>query len=253
MKIVVSPAKSLNYEKPLPTNRYSQPCFLDHASEINALLKQKSPKELSNLMGISDKLADLNWTRNQSFCTPFSFDNARQAVYAFDGDVYNGLDAYSLTDEQVEPMQQQLRILSGLYGILKPLDLMQPYRLEMGTRFAIGNSNNLHTFWKPLVTQQLNDELEDNELFVNLASTEYFNAVNEKELKTTVVSPIFKDYKNGKLKVISFYAKKARGLMVRYILDQNIETLDQLLGFDYEGYSYSASDTTDLNQPVFVR
>jgi cytoplasmic iron level regulating protein YaaA (DUF328/UPF0246 family) len=253
MKIVISPAKSLNFEKPLPTNQCSQPCFLEHTTRINTLLKEKSPKELSSLMGISEKLADLNWNRNQSFSVPFSPKNARQAIYAFDGDVYTGLDAYSLTEKQLKPMQQQLRILSGLYGMLKPLDLMQPYRLEMGTRFAVGDSKNLHTFWKPLITKQLNDELNENEPFVNLASNEYFSAVDSKALNTSIITPVFKDYKNGKLKVISFFAKKARGLMVRYILDHNSQTLNDLLGFDSDGYAYSQSDTVDPLQPVFVR
>jgi cytoplasmic iron level regulating protein YaaA (DUF328/UPF0246 family) len=253
MKIVISPAKSLDYKKPLPTNQCTQPYFLEQATRINGLLKEKSPQELSSLMGISEKLADLNWARNQSFSVPFSPKNARQAIYAFNGDVYSGLDAYSLNEEQWQSMQQQLRILSGLYGMLKPLDLMQPYRLEMGTRFAVGDSKNLHTFWKPLVTKQLNDELSENELFVNLASNEYFSAVDSKALKTSVITPIFKDYKNGKLKVISFFAKKARGLMVRYILDHNSKTLDDLLGFDRDGYAYSQPDTVNPLQPVFVR
>lgn len=253
MKIVISPAKSLNYEKPLPTDRYTTPCFLNEASQINSLLKEKSPSQLAKLMGISEKLADLNWSRNQSFSVPFSSENARQAVYAFDGDVYSGLDVYSLTQEQIEPLQQQLRILSGLYGLLKPLDLMQPYRLEMGTRFAVGNSKNLHTFWKNLVTQQLNNELEEDELFVNLASNEYFSAIDSKSLNATIITPIFKDYKNGKLKVISFFAKKARGKMVRYILDEKVQSLNDLQGFNLDGYAFSQTDTTDPLQPVFVR
>ena len=253
MKIVISPAKSLNYEKPLPTDRYTIPSFLEEATQINSLLKEKSPSQLGSLMGISEKLADLNWERNQSFSTPFSPKNARQAVYAFDGDVYSGLDVYSLTNEQIEPLQNQLRILSGLYGLLKPLDLMQPYRLEMGTRFAVGDSKNLHSFWKVQVTQQLNTELEENELFVNLASNEYFNAVDSKSINATIITPIFKDFKNGKLKVISFFAKKARGKMVRYIIDQNVRSLKDLLGFDLDGYAYSEGDTVDLDQPVFVR
>jgi len=254
MKMVISPAKSLDYESNLPTDKSSNPCFLEEASKINELLREKSPLELSQLMKISDKLGNLNWERNQNFKTPFDKKNARPAVYAFDGDVYTGLDVYSLPLEKIELMQKSLRILSGLYGVLKPLDLIQPYRLEMGTKFPVENNKSLYDFWKQKITQFLNNELEENELFVNLASNEYFSAIDTKVLKTTIITPQFKDYKNGSLKMISFYAKKARGMMVRYLLE-NAENANQntLLGFDYAGYAYSEEHTQSASSPVFIR
>ncbi|MBP8156740.1 MAG: peroxide stress protein YaaA, partial [Flavobacterium sp.] len=170
--------------------------------------------------------------------TPFTPENARQAVYAFDGDVYTGLDVYSLPEDKLAVLQDKLRILSGLYGLLKPLDLMQAYRLEMGTSIPIGKNKNLYEFWKKTITKELNNELQKGELFVNLASNEYFSSVDTKTLKVPVITPEFKDYKDGKLKMISFFAKKARGMMVRYILDTNAETVEDLKGFNYEGYSF---------------
>lgn len=254
MKIVVSPAKSLNYESTVPTQQYTEACFLNEAERLNKLLKKKSPKSLSKLMGISDNLAELNWQRNQDWSLPFTSENARQSVYAFNGDVYTGLDAYTIPEEKLEQLQNTLRILSGLYGVLKPLDLMQPYRLEMGTKFPVGKHKSLHDFWKKKVTQKLNEELEEGELFVNLASNEYFSAVDVKALKTEVVTPIFKEWKNDKLKVISFFAKKARGLMTRYIIDTNAQTIEDLKGFNYEEYTFSEEHSNlDKNQLVFIR
>lgn len=253
MKIVISPAKSLDFESTLPTSEYSQPKFLEEAQKLNAVLKKKKPKALSQLMSISDNLAQLNWERNQQFSLPFSPENARPAVYAFNGDVYQGLDAQSIPVEKLQKLQDTLRILSGLYGILKPLDLIQPYRLEMGTQLKIGRKKNLHEFWKKQLTDHLNQELEDSELFVNLASNEYFGAVDEKKLKVPVITPIFKDWKNDTLKVISFFAKKARGSMVRYILDTDAKTLEDIKGFDYDGYLFSQEHTLKANEPVFIR
>jgi hypothetical protein len=254
MKIVISPAKSLDFETQLPTSKVSEAPFLDQAELINKSLKEITPNELSKLMKISDKLSELNWQRNQEWSLPFTSENARPAVFTFDGDVYKGLDAFSLSEDKIEKLQNSLRILSGLYGILKPLDLMQAYRLEMGTKFSVGEAKNLHTYWKPFVTKSLNTDLEENELFVNLASNEYYAAVNTKELNAEIVTPIFKDWKNDKLKVISFYAKKARGLMVRYIIDNDATTLEDLKGFDYEGYSFSEENSNlSKNELVFVR
>lgn len=252
MKIVLSPAKSLNFEKVLPTSKHSEPLFLKEARQVHKVLKQKSPKQLSELMDISDKLADLNWQRNQDWKTPFTPENARQAIFAFDGDVYTGLDAYSIPKEKLEDLQDSLRILSGLYGLLKPLDLMQAYRLEMGTKLPIGESKNLYEFWKPIVTKALNKELHEGELFINLASNEYFSAVDVKQLKVPVITPEFKDYKNGKLKIISFFAKKARGLMVRYIIETNAKTVEDLKSFNYEGYQFDAN-LSKGNHLVFTR
>ena len=252
MKIVISPAKSLNYESKLPVVNYSESEFMKKSETIQKTLKKKQPKELMELMHISEKLADLNWKRNQDWSVPFSKDNARPAVYAFDGDVYSGLDAYSLSAEKVAVLQDKLRILSGLYGILKPLDLMQPYRLEMGTKMEIGKDKNLYEFWKKTITDSLNKEMKDDELFVNLASNEYFSAVDTKTLKVAVITPEFKDYKDGKLKIISFYAKKARGLMVRHIIDKNAETIEDLKGFNYDGYAFDAN-LSKGNSLVFTR
>ena len=252
MKIVISPAKSLNYEKTVPVTTHTEPQFLKQAATIQNTLKKKKPNQLSELMDISAKLAELNWQRNQDWHLPFTAENARQAVYAFDGDVYTGLDVYTLTEDKVSVLQEKLRILSGLYGLLKPLDLMQAYRLEMGTAMPIGKNKNLYEFWKKTITKALNDELQKDELFLNLASNEYFSAVDAKALKVPVVTPEFKDYKDGKLKMISFFAKKARGLMVRYIIDTNAETLDDLKGFNYEGYAFDAN-LSKGNTLVFTR
>lgn len=251
--MVISPAKSLNFDSSLPTEQSSNPCFLAEANQINELLKEKTSAELSHLMSISEKLGNLNWERNQQFKIPFNKDNARPAVYTFDGDVYTGLDIYTLPLEKINALQDSLRILSGLYGVLKPLDLIQPYRLEMGTKFPVDNNKNLYDFWKQRITNYINDELEENELFVNLASNEYFSAIDSKVLKTTVVTPQFKDFKNGTLKIISFYAKKARGMMARYLLDQENVTAKTLLGFDYGGYAYSEEHTKSSISPVFIR
>ena len=251
--MIISPAKSLNLKSDLPANKFSQPCFINEAEEINNLLKEKSPRELSKLMNISSNLASLNWERNQNFKTPFNQKNSRPSLYFFDGDVYKGIDSCSLNEEKVEKINQSLRILSGLYGVLKPLDLIQPYRLEMGTNFSVGKSKNLYEFWKSKVTGFFNSELSENELFLNLASEEYSSAVDKKILKGRTISPKFKDFKNGKLKIISFYAKKARGLMVRYIIDKNVEDYNSILGFNYGGYAFSKQYTESESEPVFVR
>ena len=252
MKIVISPAKSLNFDKELPTDRFSESIFLKESKLVQEELKQKTPTELSSLMHISEKLADLNWQRNQDWNLPFSPQNARPAIYTFDGDVYTGLDAYTIPIEKLDLLQDRLRILSGLYGFLKPLDLMQAYRLEMGTKMPVGTNKNLYEFWKPTLVKELNKELKPDELFVNLASTEYFSAVDVKALKVPVITPEFKDFKNGKLKIISFFAKKARGMMVRYIIDTQAETIDDLKAFDYDGYQFDQNLSAG-NQLVFTR
>lgn len=253
MKIIISPAKSLNFEKDLPTSNFSFPVFLDDSKIINENLKKKNPSQLKELMKISDKIAELNWKRNVEFNTPFTNSNSRPSLFTFDGDVYNGIDAFSLDDSKISKAQSSLRILSGLYGILKPLDLMQAYRLEMGTKIKIEESKNLYEFWKKKVTDFLNEELSENEIFVNLASNEYSSVIDKKSLKVKMTSPIFKDFKNGKLKIISFYAKKARGLMTRYILDNDINSVNDLKGFDYAGYCYNEQESLNSNELVFVR
>jgi len=253
MKIVVSPAKSLDYTSQLPTRRGTQPQFLEEAETLNKKLERKSKKAIKDLMSISDSLATLNYQRYKEFETPFTKSNARPSAYAFAGDVYTGLDAYTIKEEKIDLLQDTLRILSGMYGVLRPLDLIQPYRLEMGTSLKINRKNNLYEFWGDKVTEALNKELEENELFLNLASQEYFKVVNTDLLKVPVVSPVFKDFKNGKLKIISFFAKKARGSMARYVIDNDTKTLRGIKGFDYDGYSYSEQYTKNENEPVFIR
>lgn len=253
MKIVISPAKSLDFERELPNARFTQPHFIQQAERLNKVLAKKRPNALSKLMGISSNLAELNWERNQKFSLPFTSENSRPAVYAFNGDVYQGLDAYTISENRLDALQDTLRILSGLYGILKPFDLIQPYRLEMGTQLRIARKKNLYDFWKKQLTEHLNAELEENELFINLASNEYFGAIDEKKLKVPVITPIFKDWKNDKLKVISFFAKKARGSMVRYIIENDVKMLDDIMGFNLDDYIFSQEHTLKDNQPVFIR
>lgn len=253
MKIVVSPAKTLDFQSKLPTTRATQPKFLAEAEMINNKLESKSKKAIGKLMDISDKLAALNYQRYKEFNTPFTKQNARPAVYAFAGDVYTGLDAYTISSEKIDVLQDSVRILSGMYGMLRPLDLIQPYRLEMGTKLPVNRKKDLYSFWKKTLTETLNEELKDDELFLNLASVEYFNAIDEKKLKVPVISPVFKDFKNGDLKIISFFAKKARGSMTRFAIDNNIKSLDELKGFDIDGYGYSEEYTERENEPVFMR
>lgn len=252
MKIVISPAKSLDFDSVVPTEKFTQSQFLDQAEKLNKVLKKKSPKQLSKLMSISDKLSELNWQRNQEWNLPFTKNNSRQAVFAFKGTVYEGLDAYTIPLDKLDQLQEKLRILSGQYGILKPLDLMQAYRLEMGTKLQINTAKNLYQFWNNAITDALNNELENDEVFVNLASNEYFKVVKPKLLKVPVITPIFKDYKNGNLKIIAFFAKKARGMMVRYIIDNDIENTEDLKGFTYGGYAFDVNLSTE-KELVFTR
>ena len=253
MKIVISPAKSLDFQSDYPIKTHTNYAFVKQSLSIDKVLKKKKPKQLMELMSISENLASLNWQRNQERnVAEINLENGRPAIYAFNGEVYTGLDAYTLSEEKMMVLQDKLRILSGLYGLLKPLDLMQPYRLEMGTKLPIGKNKNLYEFWKPIIAKQLNLELDKNEIFINLASAEYFDAVDVKKLKVDVITPEFKDYKDGKLKMISFFAKKARGLMVRYIIDTNAETIDDLKGFNYEGYAFD-SNLSKANTLVFTR
>ncbi|MBP0904394.1 peroxide stress protein YaaA [Mariniflexile gromovii] len=252
MKLVLSPAKSLDFETKLPTTQYSEPRFLDQSERLNKLLKKKSAKSLSKLMSISDALGQLNYERNQEWQLPFTQDNARPAMYAFSGEVYRGLDAYTIPPEKIETVQNTVRILSGLYGLLKPLDLMQPYRLEMGTKFPVGKNKNLYAFWQKTIAKTLNEELEDGELFLNLASKEYFKAIDVKALKVPVITANFKDFKNGEYKMIMTFAKQARGLMARYVIDTNAKTIDDVKAFNYEGYNYSEPMSTET-ELTFIR
>jgi len=254
MKILISPAKSLDFDKPLPTKVFStKPIFHNEAQKINSVLKKKSPKALIELMNISEKLANLNWERNKNFSTKKNNDNVRPAIYSFNGDVYSGLDAFSIPEKKIKDMQSKLRILSGLYGILKPLDKIHPYRLEMGTSIEVGKYKNLYSFWKTKVTDQLISELDKNELMVNLASKEYFGVIDSNLIDTPLISPIFMDFKDGKFKIISFFAKKARGLMARYLIDENASSINHVLNFKKEGYQFSKEQTIDSSKPVFIR
>ena len=252
MKIVISPAKSLDFDSVVPTDKFTQSQFLGQAEKLNKVLKKKSPKQLSELMSISDKLGELNWQRNQEWQLPFTENNSRQAIFAFKGTVYEGLDAYTIPLNKLDQLQDKLRILSGQYGILKPLDLMQAYRLEMGTKLQINTAKNLYQFWENTITDALNNELKNDEVFVNLASNEYFKVVKPKLLKVPVITPIFKDYKNGNLKIIAFFAKKARGMMVRYIIDNNLENTEDLKGFNYGGYAFDVNLSTE-KELMFTR
>lgn len=252
MKIVISPAKSLDFDSELPTDAFTQAVFLEQAQKISTVLKKKSAKQLSTLMHISDNLGQLNFERNQEWSLPFDLKNARQAIYAFKGTVYEGLDAYTIPLDKIEQLQNKLRILSGQYGLLKPLDLMQAYRLEMGTKLKVSTKDNLYKFWDTSITDALNEELKDKEPFINLASNEYFKVVQPKQLKVPVITPIFKDYKGDKLKVIAFFAKKARGMMVRYIIDNDLENVEDLKGFNSAGYAFDANLST-ATELVFTR
>ncbi|WP_024550819.1 peroxide stress protein YaaA [Siccibacter turicensis] len=254
MLILISPAKTLDYQSELATTRYTQPELLDYSQQLITEARKLSAPQIASLMGISDKLADLNATRFHDWQPDFTPDNARQAILAFKGDVYTGLQAETFSDADFDFAQQHLRMLSGLYGVLRPLDLMQPYRLEMGIRFANAKGKDLYSFWGDIITRKLNEALatQGDKLVVNLASDEYFKAVKPKALEGEIVKPVFLDEKNGKFKVISFYAKKARGLMSRYIIQNRLTTAEQLTGFDLDGYQFdeAASKGAEL---VFTR
>ena len=253
MKILISPAKSLDFDSNIDSLKCTQPVFLNKTSQINSVLKEKSPKDLMQLQGISQKLSDLNWKRNNDYVDNHNNKNSRPAVFAFNGDVYSGIDVKTLSEDKVYDLQKSLRILSGYYGVLKPLDLIQPYRLEMGTKLAVDGSENLYKFWSENITNSILDEMSTEDLLINLASNEYFEAFDKKKFDGRIISPVFKDFKNGKLKIISFYAKKARGMMVRYIVDNDVSSYNELLGFNFGNYSYNEAETSDENFPVFTR
>ncbi|EKE68509.1 peroxide stress protein YaaA [Gallaecimonas xiamenensis] len=245
MLMLVSPAKSLDFETRPVTDQFTQPDLLDQSAELIDTCRQLTPAALSSLMHISDKLAGLNAARFAQWQAPFNPDNAKQALLAFTGDVYTGLDATSLDDKGFAYVQRHLRILSGLYGLLRPLDLMQPYRLEMGTKLDNPRGKDLYAFWGNLVTDKVNQALADsgNDELVNLASNEYFKSVKPKQVKGRLITPVFKDEKNGQFKIISFYAKKARGMMVRFAADKGISRAEDLKAFDYGGYFFSPQES----------
>lgn len=254
MLVVVSPAKNLDYESPIPIKKHTKAAFLDQSQVLIDELKPLAPHDVSKLMGISDKLGVLNYDRFQAWSQPFSSKNARQAVFAFNGDVYAGLDAYGFDNDDMSFAQGHLRILSGLYGLLKPLDLMQPYRLEMGTKFKNSGGDNLYAFWGSKITDALNKQLKktSSQTLLNLASNEYFKAVQPKLLHADVITPVFKDKKNGDYKIISFFAKKARGRMSAYIIKNKLTDVAQIKGFDWDGYRFSEALSNDKSW-VFTR
>lgn len=254
MLIVLSPAKTLDFESPIPDVPATLPGYIDQSAVLVNQLKKFSPAELSKLMDISDKLATLNAVRFMSWSKQFSIENSRPAIFAFNGDVYEGLDAYSLNLKQLKFAQTHIRVLSGLYGILKPLDLMQPYRLEMGTSLANQSGKDLYAYWREKLTVDLQEELSQHPqpYLINLASDEYFKVLDVKKIEYPIISPVFLDERDGKFKIISFYAKKARGLMARYVIENQIKTPEQLTSFDCEGYEYSEQESTPL-RPVFKR
>jgi cytoplasmic iron level regulating protein YaaA (DUF328/UPF0246 family) len=258
MIFVISPAKALDFDTPPVTSTHTQPEFVDQAATLIALLRKLAPADVAKLMKLSDTLASLNVARYESWSPVFTLDNAKQAVLAFNGDVYGGLDAATLSEAELGWAQRHLRILSGLYGVLRPLDLMQPYRLEMGSRLANPRGSNLYAYWGDTLTRKLNTLLDAERertgatALVNLASEEYFKTVQPAGLHAPVITPVFEDWKGGGYKIISFYAKRARGLMCRHAIRNRVDSIEGLLDFDAEGYRYVAA-TSDESRPVFRR
>jgi len=252
IKMVISPAKTLDFETAPAIDQYNQPRFLDDSEVLIDEIRNLSSDDIAALMKVSDAIAELNHQRFKDWQRPFKPQNAKQAVLSFKGDVYQGLSAETLSEPQFAELDDKLRILSGLYGLLKPLDLIQPYRLEMGTKFENSVGANLYKFWGDKLVESLNSEMADDDVLINLASNEYFKALPKKKINARIVTPEFKDYKNGEYKMISFYAKKARGLMVRYIIDNAIDTPEGIEQFNYEGYQYNKELST-VDKPVFTR
>ncbi|MBM7060036.1 peroxide stress protein YaaA [Pseudomonas sp. UL073] len=254
MLMVISPAKTLDYETPPVTPRFTQPEYLDHAQELIGQLRELTPPQIAELMHLSDKLAGLNAARFGSWHPQFTPDNAKQALLAFKGDVYTGMHAEDFSEADFDFAQRHLRMLSGLYGVLRPLDLMQPYRLEMGTKLANTRGKDLYAFWGERISGWLNEALaaQGDDVLLNLASTEYFGAVKRKALRARIIDTEFKDLKNGQYKIISFYAKKARGLMARYVIQQRLTDPQGLKDFNAQGYYFSAKDSS-TDSLVFLR
>lgn len=254
MLALISPAKTLDYETALPSSNFTQPRLLDQSEQLIDVCRELSASQLASLMSVSEKIAQLNVARFQDWQTEFDLANARQAIFAFKGDVYTGLDAYALNDAQLDFAQQHLRMLSGLYGLLRPLDLMMPYRLEMGTKLHNPRGSNLYEFWGKRITDLIQQDLQqaNSNILLNLASDEYYKAVKESALDAQIVKPVFLDQKNGKYKVISFYAKKARGLMARFVIEQQIQQVEDLKAFNSEGYYFDA-ENSNAKELVFKR
>lgn len=254
MLILISPAKTLDYQSPLTTTRYTLPELLDNSQQLIHEARKLTPPQISTLMRISDKLAGINAARFHDWQPDFTPANARQAILAFKGDVYTGLQAETFSEDDFDFAQQHLRMLSGLYGVLRPLDLMQPYRLEMGIRLENARGKDLYQFWGDIITDKLNEALaaQGDNVVINLASDEYFKSVKPKKLNAEIIKPVFLDEKNGKFKIISFYAKKARGLMSRFIIENRLTKPEQLTGFNSEGYFFD-EDSSSNGELVFKR
>ena len=254
MLLIISPAKTLDFESPAKTKTKTVPDFLEDSQQLIDDLRELSPADISELMGVSDKIGNLNFDRFHNWHTPFDASNAKQALLAFKGDVYTGLNADEFNAAQFKFAQQHLRILSGLYGLLRPLDLIQPYRLEMGTKFANPRGKNLYEFWGDSITRSINTQLKKSksDVLLNLASNEYFKVLQPKAINAEIITPVFKDLKAGKYKIVSFYAKKARGLMSAYIIKQQLEDVEAIKQFDSEGYRYNAA-MSSVSEWVFTR
>lgn len=254
MLIVISPAKTLDFKSPVTSDIYSEASFLKDSKQLIRELRKLKVDEISNLMGISSKLAQLNFERFHEWNVPFTIENSKQALLAFKGDVYTGIDAETFSKDDFERSQSDLRILSGLYGVLSPMDLIQAYRLEMGKKIKTKKGENLYQFWGEKITKSINKSLKDNQHdhLINLASNEYFKSINKKKIKAKIITPAFKDLKNGEYKMISFFAKKARGLMTRFIIQNKITDPEELKAFDFEGYMYNPALSKD-DSPVFTR
>jgi len=254
MLIVISPAKTLDYETPSKTKTFTMPGFLESSQELINTLKKMTKSDLMSLMNISEKIATLNYTRYRDWSLPLTESNAKQCIYAFKGEVYTGLDIEQFNASDIKYCQAHLRILSGLYGLLRPLDLMFPYRLEMGTRLNTQSGTNLYAYWDDTITLEINKILlkQKDKILLNLASNEYFKSVQIKKLKGELITPVFKEYKNGDYKMLGVYAKRARGLMSRYILQNRIEDVENIKSFDLDSYKFNKKLTKD-NQWVFTR
>ncbi len=252
MIVIVSPAKKLNFEIPAPTKKFTQLKELEKSQQLIKELKKRSPDEISKHMKLSESLTDLNIKRYKKFKPPFNLENSKQALFAFKGDTYVGLDAETMKSDEISFAQKHLRILSGLYGLVCPLDLIQPYRLEMGTKLPCSGNKNLYEFWSETITGQLQSELKKEKTLINLASKEYFTVVNVKKLDAQIITPQFKEKKDGDFKMIGLFAKRARGMMSRYIVDKRISDPREILEFDRDGYKYNKKLSTEQG-PVFTR
>jgi len=252
MKILISPSKTLSFDSEVNCEFKSESRLIDETKILHKILLDYSSEDLKNLMSVSDKIAELNYNRFKNWEDPTSSENSRQAVYAFKGDVYSGLDADTIEEGKFDYLQNSLRILSGYYGLLRPFDQILPYRLEMGTKLENENGNNLYKFWGDKITNVLNEDLDEDDIIVNLASDEYFKSINKDKIKSNIITPVFKEFKNGTYKVIAIYAKKARGLMSRFLIERKSTSIDDIKLFNVDGYSFDNSLSKD-SQMVFTR